>query len=216
MLVVYSSCGFSVASGTVSSRTIARQAPQPTGFPQQEYWSGLSFPPPGDLSDRGVELESLHRRQILYRWATAEVLDSSLARVRTGTFYLYLFTLALFPISSLRSSAVDIFTRASLVAQAVKNLPAVQETSVPSLGWEDSLQNGMATHSIIRAWRIPWTKEPGRLRSIGLQRVTHNWVTNTNYFANHVYASNFFLPLLLGSGVLVNTSQLAPWENGCI
>ena len=53
--------------------------------------------------------------------------------------------------------------RASLVAQAVKNLPAMQETPVQSLGWEDPLEEGMATHSSILVWRIPWTEEPDRL-----------------------------------------------------
>ena len=53
--------------------------------------------------------------------------------------------------------------RASLVAQMVKNLPAVWEMWVPSLGREDPLEEGMATHSSIFAWRIPWTEEPGRL-----------------------------------------------------
>ena len=52
---------------------------------------------------------------------------------------------------------------ASVGAQVVKNLPAVQETWVQSLGWEDPLEEGMATHSSILAWRIPWTEEPGRL-----------------------------------------------------
>ena len=61
--------------------------------------------------------------------------------------------------------------QASLVAQAVKNLPAVQEAQVPSLGWEDPLEKGMATHSSTLAWRIPWTEEPGGLQSVGLQRV---------------------------------------------
>ena len=51
---------------------------------------------------------------------------------------------------------------ASLAAQLVKNLPAMQETWVQSLGWEDPLEKGMATHSSILAWRIPWTEEPGR------------------------------------------------------
>ena len=51
----------------------------------------------------------------------------------------------------------------SLVAQMVKNLPVMWETRVPSLGWEDSLEKGMATHSSILAWRIPWTEETGRL-----------------------------------------------------
>ena len=52
---------------------------------------------------------------------------------------------------------------ASLVAQMVKNPPGMQETQVQSLGWKDPLQEGMATHSSIVAWRIPWTEEPGRL-----------------------------------------------------
>ena len=63
---------------------------------------------------------------------------------------------------------------ASLVAQLVKNPPAVQETWVRSLGWEDPLEKGLATHSSILAWRIPWTDEPGRLQSIGSQRVGHD------------------------------------------
>ena len=53
----------------------------------------------------------------------------------------------------------------------VKNPPAMQETWVRSLGWEEPLEEGMATHSGILAWRIPWTEEPGGLKSIGLQRV---------------------------------------------
>ena len=52
----------------------------------------------------------------------------------------------------------------------VKNLPAMQETWVHSLTWEDPLEKGMATHSSILAWEIPWTEEPGRLQSIGLQK----------------------------------------------
>ena len=56
----------------------------------------------------------------------------------------------------------------------VKNLPAVQETLVLSLGLEVPLEKGMAIHSSILVWTIPWTDEPGRLQSIGLQRVSHN------------------------------------------
>ena len=63
---------------------------------------------------------------------------------------------------------------ASLVAQMVKNLPATQETQVRSLGREDPLEKGMATHSSILAWKIPRTEEPGRLQSMGSQRVGHN------------------------------------------
>ena len=64
--------------------------------------------------------------------------------------------------------------RASLVAQMVNNPPAMGETWVQSLGWEDLLEEGMATHSSILAWRIPWTEEPGRLQPMGLQRVGHD------------------------------------------
>ena len=56
---------------------------------------------------------------------------------------------------------------ASLAAQRVKNLPAMQETWVPSLGQEDPLEEGVAAHSSILAWRIPWTEEPGGLQSVG-------------------------------------------------
>ena len=62
----------------------------------------------------------------------------------------------------------------SMVAQTVKNLPAVQETWVQSLGQEDPLEKGMATHSSILAWKIPWTKEFGGLQSMGLLRVRND------------------------------------------
>ena len=61
----------------------------------------------------------------------------------------------------------------------VKNLPAMHDTWVQSLDWEDPLEEGMATHSSILAWRIPWTEMPGELQSIGLQRVRHDLATNT-------------------------------------
>ena len=63
---------------------------------------------------------------------------------------------------------------APLVAQTVKHLPAMQETQVQSLVREDPLEKEMATHSSLVAWRIPWTEEPGRLESMGWQRVGHN------------------------------------------
>ena len=63
---------------------------------------------------------------------------------------------------------------ASVVPQMVKNLPAMWETWVRSLGQEDPLEKGMDTHSSILAWRIPWTEEPGGLQSIGSQRVRHD------------------------------------------
>ena len=60
------------------------------------------------------------------------------------------------------------------MTQMVKNLPAMQETQVPSLGWEDPLEKEMSTHSRILVWRIPWIEEPCGLQSIESQRVRHN------------------------------------------
>ena len=87
---------------------------------------------------------------------------------------------------SLQNPYVEILipTRISLVAQIVKkkkkkkNLPEIKETQVKYQGWEDPLEKGLAAHSSILAWRIPWTKEPGEFQSVGLQRVGHDWVTN--------------------------------------
>ena len=71
----------------------------------------------------------------------------------------------------------------SLVAQTVKLLPTTRETRVWSLGWEDSLEREMATHSSTLVWKIPWMEEHGRLQSMGSQRVGHNWVTSLTFFA---------------------------------
>ena len=68
-----------------------------------------------------------------------------------------------------------------MVAQMVKNLPAVQETQVPSLGWEHPLEKEMAIHSSILTWKILWTEEPGELQSMESQRAGHDWVTNMQW-----------------------------------
>ena len=66
------------------------------------------------------------------------------------------------------------FEWASIVAQSIKNPPAMQEAGVQSLGQEDPLEKEVATHSSILAWEIPWTEEPGGLQSMGLHRVGHD------------------------------------------
>ena len=71
-----------------------------------------------------------------------------------------------------------------LVAQTVRNLPAMQETRVWSLGWEDSLEKRMATHSSILAWKIPRTEESGGLQHMGQQRVGHNWASKQGKIPN--------------------------------
>ena len=73
------------------------------------------------------------------------------------------------------------YSWASLVAQRLKRLPAMWETWVQSLGREDPLEEGMATHASILAWRIPWTEEPVELQSTGSQRVRHDLVTEHSH-----------------------------------
>ena len=85
----------------------------------------------------------------------------------------------------------------------VKNLPAMWETWVQSLGWEDPLEQGMATHSRILAWRIPWIEEAGGLQSTVSQRVERNWATNTHTCTQYSWVTlvDFSTPwpLLVGS-----------------
>ena len=69
---------------------------------------------------------------------------------------------------------VNFSLAAFLVAQMVKNLPAIRETRVQSLGWEDPLETQLATHSSILAWEISWTEDPGGLQSMGLQGIRHS------------------------------------------
>ena len=86
---------------------------------------------------------------------------------------------------------------ASLVAQMVKCLPAMPETRVRSLGWEDPLEKEMATHSSILAWEIPWMEEPGELQSIGSQKVEHDFTFFLSFSVTkwHGRREVYFLPL---------------------
>ena len=74
------------------------------------------------------------------------------------------------------------FCPATLVAQMVKNRPAMQETWVQFLVWEDPSEDSMATHSSILAWRIQWTEEPSGLPSMGSQRISHNWASKSIFY----------------------------------
>ena len=131
---------------TLCNPMVTCQSPLSMGFSRQECWSGLPFPPPGDLPP-GIKSESL--------------MSPALA----GGFFT---TSATWEISTYKQA------KASLVAQMVKRLPTMWQTQVQSLGWEDPLEKEMATHSSALAWKIPWTKEPGRLQSMGSQRVRHD------------------------------------------
>ena len=99
----------------------------------------------------------------------------------------------------------EICFAAPLVAQMVKNLPAMWETWVPSLGWEDSLEKGMATHSSILAWKISWTEEPGGLQSTESQRVEHDLAAKHVY---HIYILPLVSPGLALSYTDPNASSL--------
>ena len=81
-----------------------------------------------------------------------------------------------------RKTSTSALLVASLVAQMVKHLPARWETRVWPLGQEDPLEKEMATHSSTLAWKIPWTEEPDRLQSMGLQRVGHDWGNSLPFF----------------------------------
>ena len=89
----------------------------------------------------------------------------------------------------------QIWGKTFLVAQMVKNLPAMQEIQVWYLGQENPLEEGMATHSSFLVWRIPWTEEPGRLQSMGSQRVRHNWETFTHSLS--ILWNNYLFSLLI-------------------
>ena len=95
----------------------------------------------------------------------------------------------------------------------VKNLPAMQETWVQSLDWEDPLKEGMATHSSILAWRIPWTEMPGELQSIVLQRVGHDSATNIFFIFKYVYLEMRFC-IISVNGKSKHTPQVWITEKG--
>ena len=125
--------------------TVAFQASPSMRFSRQEYWSGLPFPSPGDLPNPEIEPGSPALQ--------ADALPSE----PPGKPHAY------------NSAPLT-----SLVAQTVKRLPTMQEAWVRSLGWDAPLEEEMATHSSTFAWKISWTEEPGRLQSMGSQRVRHD------------------------------------------
>ena len=99
----------------------------------------------------------------------------------------------------------------------VKNLPAMQETRVLSLSWEDSLQKGMATHSSILAWRIPWTEESGGIQSMGSQRVGRDWLSLSCFTDDpfiYINAVPWAKRIMPGSQLILNKYFLNEYK-GC-
>ena len=131
---------------------VAHQAPLSMGFSRQGYQSELPLPSPGDLPDAGIP------------HAPPALAGGLFTTEPPGKLFYH----------NLRKNKLEGFSLGFPVAQTVKCLPAVWETWVQSLGWENPLEKEMATHSSTLAWKIPWTEEPSRLRSMGSQRVEHN------------------------------------------
>ena len=98
-----------------------------------------------------------------------------------------------------------VFLQPSLVAQMVKRLPTMRETRIRFLGQKDRLEKEMATHSSILAWKIPRTEKPGRLQSMGLQRVGHDWATSLTFVFKTLYNFRLFTNTCTGNFSLV------PW-----
>ena len=99
---------------------------------------------------------------------------------------------------------LKLYTACVMVAQMVKRLPAMWEIWVRSLGWEDLLEKETATHSSTLAWRIPWMEEPGRLQSMGSQRVGHDWVTSLSFLL-YVITVGFSAYLILNMRVSIKS-----------
>ena len=139
----------------VTPRTVACQGPLSMGFRRQEYRSGLPFPSPGDLPDLGIEPmspQSAGRFFILWGFSGSSAHKESACKAGDPSLIL----------GSGRTTKEGIgyslqYSCAYLVAQLVKNLPVMQETWAPSLGREDPVEKGKATHSSILALWIPWT-----------------------------------------------------------
>ena len=99
-----------------------------------------------------------------------------------------------------------------LVAQRVKRLRTMWETRVQSLGWEDPLEKEMATHSSTLAWKISWTEKPGRLQSMGSQRVGHDWVTSLSLLSCSMAGRSFLFVCFMYSSeyLLISNSYFIP------
>ena len=99
------------------------------------------------------------------------------------------------------------------MAQSVKNSPAMRETWVWPLGWEDPLEKGMATHSSILAWKISWIEEPGSLYSMGLQKVRNDWMTFTyGHRYKNIYLNKLWFIHTMGGYQASQKSKLGPQQ----
>ena len=126
-----------------------------------------------------VGLLSMGMHRVRHDWS-----DLAAAAIRDGVYYMF----------GISFTSTLIYL-AFLVAQMVKHLAAMWQTQVWFLGWEDPVEKEMATHLCTLVWKIPWTKKPGRLQSLGSQRVRYNWVTSLNIL-------EIFVLFFFGRGIL--------------
>ena len=141
--------------------TVAHQAPLSMGFPRQEYLSGFPCTPPGDIPNPGIKLASLKSPALPGRFFS--FLEKEMATHSSILAWRIPWTeepgQLQFMGSQVRHDLVPFLSHGSVD----KEPPAMKETRVQFLDWEDPLEKEMATHSSISAWRIPWTEEPGQL-----------------------------------------------------
>ena len=123
-----------------------------------------------------------------------------------------IFASMLISVTELQFSFFVWYICAIMVAQMVKNLPAMWETRVQPLGWQDPLEKRIATQSSLLAWRNPWTEKPCGLQSMGLQRVGHDWVTNTHV----IMISGTWCPLRMRLGGFLPMKFLEEFEKNYV
>ena len=190
---------FSCVPLFATTGTVACQDPLSVGFSRHECWSRLLWPSPRDLPNAGTWPASLMSSALTDMFFTTGATWQAPFLVIN---LMGLISYRGFPGSSAgKESTFNAgnpglipgsgsspgerigyplqYSWASLVPQTVKNLPVLQETRVWSLGWEDPLEKGKATHSRILTWTIPWTVEPGGLQSMRSQKVRQDWATFT-------------------------------------
>ena len=176
-----------MSNSFVTPWTVARQAPLSMGFSRQEYWSGLPFPSPGYLPNPGIEPRSPALQEMLYPLShqgsreeelhTKFVWHGLCEKKRTlrkhGKECSVRIQRQIAMLTKIKDGAgvwpVTMYLMGFHGGPVVKNLPAKSETQVQFLGWEDSLEKEMTTHSSVLAWRIPWTEEALRVQSKGLR-----------------------------------------------